>query len=91
VNSLSVSSASKSTDSVSLPSSFQTMEEECSGDKSATTWSHIFVRYLFRKCDKVKRNGESDVAHRMNVTLFLRTEEMAESLQVESSGQYMTY
>lgn len=55
VNSLSVSPVSISTESESLSPSFHTMDFVCSGDKSATTWSHIFVRYLLVRIEEVRK------------------------------------
>jgi hypothetical protein len=64
---------------------------EYSEDNSAMTWSQIFVRYLYwYELRKRNKADYYEVAHRMNVTLFRRTEEAAESFQVVSSGQYMT-
>ena len=53
VNSLSDSSpTATSAGWALLCSSLQTMDADCSGDNRATTWSHIFVRYLSASVDE---------------------------------------
>ncbi len=54
-----------------------------------TTWLQIFVRYL----SYMYKSGERQMAritHLMKVTLLWQTEEVAESSQVVSLGQYIT-